>query len=167
MISDGRNELLRVGVNSDVVECWKICYERFKDQPEDIVQDIKYVGTINDRCEAVFGHLCKHVQYLLDKDGEQLIKSPARLIADGYGDCKSLTMFIACCLHCLGIKFIVRFVNFDGGRQYTHVYPVAINEYGQEIIMDMCETTSGFETIGMPRYNYARPYAKKLDIIYG
>lgn len=167
MISDGRNELLKVGVNSDVVKCWQACYERFKDQPRDLVEDIKYSGTIDERCQAVFGYLCNNVYYQLDKDGDQYIKSPARLLADGYGDCKSLTMFIACCLHCLGIKCIVRFVNFDGGFQYSHVYPVAVDEYGKEIIMDMCETDRGSETVGIPLYDYARPYKKKKDLIYG
>ena len=167
MTSDGRNELLRIGVNSDVVACWQECYELFKEQPRDHVKDICYGGTIDDKCQAVFGHLCNHVYYLLDPDGVQYIKSPARLLKDGCGDCKSLTMYIACCLHCLGIPHIVRFVNFDGGNQYTHVYPVAIDENGQEIIMDMCETDKGSEVNGVPYYGYARPYKKKKDIYYG
>ena len=167
MYSDGRNQLLKVGVNSDVVECWQKCYEWFKDQPKKLVRDIKDSGTIDERCQAIFGYLCNHVYYLLDKEGDQYIKSPARLLADGCGDCKSLTMFIASCLHCCGIPCIVRFVNFDGGRQYTHVYPVAIDEYGQEIVMDMCETDQGIETNGIPLYRYARPYKKKYDIYYG
>lgn len=167
MIADGRNELLRVGVNKDVVECWQICYERFKEQPRNLVEDIRYDGTVDDKCQAIFGYMCDHVQYELDKEGAQYIKSPARLIADGRGDCKSLTMFVASCLHCLDIPCIVRFVNFDGGSQYTHVYPVAIDENGNEIIMDMCETDKGSETIGIPLYDYARPYKRKKDIIYG
>ena len=167
MYSDGRNELLRVGINSDVLDCWQECYERFKEQPREIVSGIINYGTIDDKCQAIFGYLCNNVYYQLDPDGMQYIKSPARLLADGCGDCKSLTMFIASCLHCLGIKHIVRFVNFDGGRQYTHVYPVAIDENGHEIIMDMCETDTGIETNGIPLYDYARPYRKKKDIIYG
>lgn len=166
MISDGRNELMKMGVNSDVVECWRECYERYKEQPRELVQNIRELETIDDKCQAVFGYLCDHVYYLLDPEGDQYIKSPARLLADGCGDCKSLTMFIACCLHCLGIRCIVRFVNFDGGSQYTHVYPVALDEYGREIIMDMCETDRGSETIGTPIYNYARPYTRKKDIVY-
>ena len=106
--------------------------------------------------------MVNNTRYKLDKDGEQLIKSPARFLADGCGDCKSYTMFIACCLHCLGIPCIVRFVNFDGGDQWTHVYPVAIDENGNEIIMDACETDSD----RVPLFGYAREFAKKKDIIY-
>lgn len=162
-----RNELLAVGVNSDVLRCWQICYERFKNQPREIVSEIRNCGTIDDKCQAIFGYMCDNVRYLLDREGDQYIKSPARLLADGCGDCKSLTMFVACCLHCLGIKCIVRFVNFDGSSQYSHVYPVAVDEYGREIIMDMCETDGGSESVGAPLYNYARPYKRKKDIIYG
>ena len=162
MTSDGRNTFLMSGVNSDIVNCWKQCYEQFKDQPQDIVADIRNEGTIDEKCQAIFGYMVCNTHYRLDNDGEQLIKSPARLLADGCGDCKSYTMFICSCLHCLGIPHKARFVNFDGGSQYTHVYPVAIDEQGNEIIMDACE----LDTDGVPLYDYARRYTKKKDIYY-
>lgn len=163
MIADGKNKLLCVGINTDVLDCWTKCYELFKEQPREILCDVQTHGNIDDKCQDIFGYLCNNVRYKLDDDGKQYIKSPARLIHDGCGDCKSLTMFIACCLHCLGIRHIVRFVNFDGGTQYTHVYPVAIDEQGNEIIMDMCETDND----GTPIYDYARPYKRKKEFIYG
>lgn len=150
------------GLNGDIVDCWKACYEVFKDQPAQIVQNLRGYD-IDSTCQAIFGYMIDRTYYKLDKSGEQLIKSPARLIKDGCGDCKSYTMFIACCLHCLGIPCKVRFVNFDGGEQYTHVYPVAIDEYGNEIIMDACELDDDNETV---LYDYARPYSKKKDIFY-
>ena len=152
------------GLNHDIVSCWKKCYEEFKNQPEDILQDLKVCNgaSIDDKCQAIFGYMVSNTYYQLDRDGEQLIKSPARLLADHCGDCKSYTMFIASCLHCLGIPCKVRFVNFDGGNQYTHVYPVAIDEHGNEIVMDACE----LDTDGTPLYDYARPYMKKKEIYY-
>ena len=168
MISDGQNKFLMAGFNSDIVNCWKKCYEQFKEQPQKLVNDLKISGigsgiSVDDACQSIFGYMVNNTYYQLDKDGEQLIKSPARFLADGCGDCKSYTMFIASCLHCLGIPCIVRFVNFDGGSQYTHVYPVAIDEQGNEIPMDACEK----DTDGTPLYDYARHYTKKKDIYYG
>lgn len=163
MIADGQNRYMMSGLNRDVVSCWAKCYEQFKDQPRELVQNLRG-HNIDSTCEAVYGYMVANTRYLLDRDGEQLIKSPARLLRDGCGDCKSYTMFICCCLHCLGIKHIARFVNFDGGDQYTHVYPVAIDEYGNEIIMDACELDKDNVTC---LYNYARPYAKKKDLVYG
>lgn len=159
MYSDGKNTLLEVGYNADVVEREIECYHMWKDQPMALVSNIR--GTVDERCEAVFAYLVEHVVYQLDDDGQQYIKSPARLLSDGYGDCKSLTMFIACCLHCMGIKHIIRFVNYDGGRQYTHVYPVAIDERGREIVLDACEKDEN----GVILYDFARTYKKKKDFI--
>lgn len=159
MYSDGKNTLLKIGYNEDVVEKELECYHMWKDQPMGLVKSI--CGSIDGQCESVFAYLVNHVSYKLDDAGQQYIKSPARLLADGCGDCKSLTMFIACCLHCLGIKHIIRFVNYDGGNQYTHVYPVAIDEHGREIIMDACETDEN----GVILYDYARPYKKKKDFV--
>ena len=163
MIADGRNTYIMDGLNKDIVTCWRECYEQFKDQPKDLVKQLRGYN-IDQTCQAIFGYMVKNTYYRLDDEGVQMIKSPARLIDDGCGDCKSYTMFIASCLHCLGIPCIVRFVNFDGGSQYTHVYPVAIDEYGEEIPMDACELDSDGKTC---LYGYAREYKKKHDIVYG
>lgn len=157
MIADGKNTLITVGLNADVVESELACYEQWKDQPRSLVENL--CGTIDEKCEAVFAYLVDHVIYKLDDNGQQYIKSPARLLSDGYGDCKSFTMFIACCLHCMGIEHIIRFVNYDGGNQYTHVYPVAIDERGNEIILDACEK----DTDGVILYNFARKSKKQKD----
>ena len=165
-MSDGQNRLMMQGVNGDIISCWHKCYKEFKNQPDTIglLEELKASNAdINAKCEAIFGHMVTYTNYKLDREGEQLIKSPGRFLTDGYGDCKSYTMFIASCLHGLGIPHIVRFVNFDGGRQYTHVYPVAIDENGNEIIMDACELNEA----GTPIYNYARRFAKKKDFYYG
>lgn len=163
MIADGRNTFLKFGDNSDIVACWCKCYEQFKDQPKDIIADeVRYAESTDKKCQAIYAYMIKNTYYRLDNDGEQLIKSPARMLQDHCGDCKSYTMFIASCLYCLGIPCKVRFVNFDGGKQYTHVYPVAIDESGKEIVMDACELNEQ----GIPYYDYARPYSKKKDICY-
>lgn len=162
MIADGQNKLLRIGQNGDIITSWRECYERFKDQPKELVKRLRG-NTIDKTCQAIFGYMVKHTYYKLDNTGEQRIKSPARLIEDGFGDCKSYTMFIASCLHCLGIPCIVRFVNFDGGDQYTHVYPLAIDEYGNEIAMDACELDNDGVTC---LYDYARPYKNKKEFRY-
>lgn len=160
MQSDGKNDLLAYGYNGDVITNLISCYNRWRDQPLELVKSLS--GTIDEKCESVFAYLVDNVYYKLDDDGVQYIKSPARLLADGCGDCKSFTMFIASCLHCLGIQHVIRFVNFDGGKQFTHVYPVAIDEMGREIILDACEKDSD----GFVLYDFARPYKKKKDFVY-
>lgn len=155
------NLFLMNGVNSDVVKCVRQQYEVWKEQPRELMGDMSG-GSVDDICQGIFGFMIDHVRYKLDPPGIQYIKSPLRLLRDGNGDCKSFTMFIACCLHVAGVKHIIRFVNFDGGSQYTHVYPVAIDENGGEIILDACEK----DAKGNPIYDYARDYYKKQDFLY-
>lgn len=157
MVADGKNTLMAVGVNDDVIACELACYDKWKDQPRELVAGL--CGSVDERCESIFAYLVENVVYKLDDEGNQYIKSPARLLKDGCGDCKSLTMFIACCLHCMGIEHIIRFVNYDGGRQYTHVYPVAIAENGREIVLDACEKDAD----GTILYDYARACRKHKD----
>lgn len=160
MTSDGVNSMIAVGVNKDVLEAEITCYHRFKDQPMDHVRELRGLS-VDEQCEAIFNHLAQFVRYKLDPPNVQYIKSPARLLADGCGDCKSLTMYIVCCLHCLGISHIIRFVAFDNDTQYTHVYPVALDGT-REIILDACEKDED----GYPLYDYARPYTKKKDYTF-
>lgn len=163
MYVDGKNKLLTIGVNGDVVRCMQQCYEEFKDQPKQIVANLANSGfDIDGKCQSIFAYLVDNVSYQLDRIGDQYIRTPARLLYDKCGDCKSLTMFICCCLHCLGISHKMRFVSFDNSKQYSHVYAVAIDERGEEIIMDACETDPSGRSI----YDYARPYTYKKDIEY-
>lgn len=161
MRSIGHNDLVCYGDNKDVVRVVCELYNRWKEQPKDAVAPELYNMSTEEACRSLFTYLVENVRYKLDTYGCQYIKSPARLLADGNGDCKSLTMFFSCCLHCLGISHIIRFVNFDGGDQFSHVYCVAIDG-GREIVLDACE----LDHDGTPVFNYARPYAKKLDFVY-
>lgn len=162
MIADGQNRLVKIGVNKDIVEVEIADYHQFKDQPKDLVRNLRYGLSIEDQCRSIFAYLVDHVRYKLDPENSQLIKSPARLLHDGTGDCKSLTMFICCCLHCLGITHKFRFVNFDGSHQFSHVYAVALDERNQEIILDACELDNN----GVPVFDYARPYSVKKDFVF-
>ena len=161
MSSDGKNTYICFGDNADVVRYVTAYYERWRDQPLELVRDIANLP-IEEQCYAIFNYLLQNVRYQEDKAGYQFIKSPARLLKDRVGDCKSMTIFIAGCLHCLGISHTIRFVNFDGGTQYTHVYPIAYDERGEAIILDAVERN----TNGQPVFNYARTYSRNIDIDY-
>lgn len=161
MQSTGINDLLAFGDNRAVVNHVISCYEKWRDMPADIVNDLRGLD-VDDQCRSIFAYLVENVHYQLDPTGVQYIKSPARLLKDGHGDCKSMTLFIASCLHCLGIRHTIRFVNFDGGLQYSHVYPLAYDEHGNEIILDACE----LDRTGAPIYNYARSYRRKKEFSY-
>lgn len=161
MQADGRNQYIKFGDNADVVANVLKCYQRWREQPQEIVTDLQGL-TRDEACYDIFCYVIDNVRYKEDAAGYQFIKSPARLLSDGVGDCKSMTIFVASCLHCLGIPHTIRFVNFDGGSQYTHVYPIAYDENGKEIIVDCVERDSN----NQPVFDYARQFAKKKDIYF-
>jgi len=165
MYCDGHNEFLLAGYNSDVVRNVVACYERWKSQPSELVENLKY-ETTETACESIFTYVLENVRYKIDPDGVQYIKSPARLLRDKEGDCKSFSIFIAACLHCLNIPHAFRFVNFDGSNQYSHVYVVAKDEQNRMIIIDPVDRINE-DTIagGEPCFNYARPFSRNKDII--
>lgn len=161
MKARGNNQFLLYGNNQDVVRNVVKCYGKWRDQPMEIVEELRNED-VDTACYAVFRYLIEKVTYQADRPGYQFIKSPARLIFDGVGDCKSMTIFIASCLHCLGIRHTIRFVNFDGGNQYTHVYCIAYDEQNLPIILDAVER----DQYNNPIYNYARDFRRNYDIDY-
>lgn len=161
MEATGKNQYITFGSNKDVIKYIINYYEKWKNQPQNIVGELRNIP-IRDVCYSIFCYVIENVEYKEDVNGYQFIKSPARLLKDGVGDCKSMTLFIASCLHCLGIKHTIRFVNFDGGEQFTHVYPIAYDEQGNTIIIDCVER----DAQGEPIFDYARNYYKKYDINY-
>lgn len=160
MQSDGKNTYLMTGLNKDVVTSVKGCYDKWKDQPGEIVRDLEGLD-LREQCWCIFNYLLENVNYREDEAGYQWIKSPARLLRDGVGDCKSMSLFVASCLHCLNRNGVFRFVNFDGGSQWTHVY-VVVPDDGDELIIDAVERDDN----GNPVFDYARPYKRKLDIAF-
>lgn len=143
------------------------CYRDYSTQCAEIVEPLKEMD-YETQCRSVFDYVCKNVRYIADA-GDQLIKSPARLLADGYGDCKSMSIFTASCLTCLKIPFVFRFVSFTNSDNYTHVYIVACPDTENQIIIDPVERTDmngNFvdSTIGNFVFNKARPYKRKMDV---
>lgn len=161
MIADGRNIMLHSnGLNPDIVEEVINYYNIWKCQPEGILTEIQDIP-VSVQCESIYAYLLKNVNYKVDPEGKQFIKSPARLLADGFGDCKSFTVFIASCLHCLGVPHTIRFANYYGGSQYTHVYPIAYDEQGKAIVLDACPQRDR-----KIKYDYEARFINKKDFYF-
>lgn len=111
---------------------------------------------VYSQCYSVFEYVVENIQYIEDPGHNQYIKTPARTLADGFADCKSMAIFIACCLKALNIPCEIRFVDFRGNKIYTHVYVVAYNN-GTPIIIDPVERVNG-----LPRFDYAQQYINEL-----
>ncbi len=155
---NNKNEFIIKGYNEDIVAIVIDTYKQYKNQPVALVDEL-HRHNIDVQCESIFDYLVNNVQYKEDDAGVQLIKTPGRLLADGVGDCKSMSIFIGACLNCLNVPFVFRFVGFNKNKIYNHVYIVAMPGTDDEIILDPVERIDD-----MPVYNYAREFVIKKDI---
>ena len=161
MIAEGINRLVtNRGGNADVISAVKEVFEQYRNSVSNDVQDLR-VETFYNKCLNIFYYVLDNVRYQEDFGVYQLVKTPARLISDGVGDCKSMAIFIASCLWCLGCDVVrFRFVSFDNSNIYTHVYVVATHN-GETITIDPVERING-----QPVFNYARSCVRYKDLEY-
>ena len=93
-------------------------------------------GSVRQTCKNIFKFIKSHIQYRIEPANMQTTKSLQRLISDGYGDCKHYSGLFAALLSALNIKHHYRFVSYRSDRTPTHVYVVAYDEQGQQIVCD-------------------------------
>jgi len=93
------------------------------------------------------------IRYQVDPGNIEMVKRPSVLWALRVGDCKSYSVFIASILYNLGVRYSYRFVAWNKGEDYTHVYVVAHTSSG-DIILDSVHD----------RYDDEVPYYRKKDI---
>ena len=126
---------------------------KFQDQTNKFTSKLQGL-TVYDQCKYIWQTLRDNVTYKADTPLNQELKSPARLFADGIGDCKSFSLFEASCLRNLGIPYCFRFVSFRPTKTPTHVYIVAMPGTANAIIMDGV----------LPTFDYQKPFTYKYDV---
>lgn len=121
--------------------------------------------TIKAVCKNLYNYVRKNIPYREDESEFQFVQSPGMLYNNRYaklggtglgGDCKSMSIFCAAVLKCLGINdFDFRFTAQDPADDYHHVYLVVYDqETGEAIYLDC--TIDGF--------NRELNYAKNFDM---
>ena len=147
------------GGNADVLKAVDACFlqERNNNNVIDYVAQWRNL-TWYQQCLAVFDSLIDNVVYSADSFN-QYVKTPARLLYDGVGDCKSFTIYLASCLWALGAdEVILRFVSFNNLKIYSHVYCIA-RKGAETYTLDAVERTKDGKAI----FNYARPFKYNFD----
>lgn len=136
------------GDTDDIIAEVLAVYDESYSQTASLARQLQR-GTVAATCRAIFDTIDGHTTYVLDPFRKQLIKTPARFWADGFGDCKSFAIFICSCLRCLGIPHCFRFAGYAAGTtDPTHVYAVAYDEQGNEIPVDPVYKENGVGQFG-------------------
>lgn len=85
--------------------------------------------------QNLFNYVCENVRYQLDPEGHEKVTTPWRLIQDGVGDCKKITVLIAAVLNKAGIPPMLKVISYDG-KQYEHIYVIVPTGGRNYIVMD-------------------------------
>lgn len=135
MRSNGNKTILNPkGYTKDIVKSVVDVFKKTHSQAAEFTP-IFNGGSVREICENIVCFILDNIKYKVDPVGEQWIKTPFRFIDDGVGDCKSYSIFVCSVLTELGIENGFRFASYSNG-DFTHVYSVAFDEVGNEIVVD-------------------------------
>ncbi len=111
-----------------------------------------------ETCKNIFNFLKQNVTYDIEPGSRQTLKSPASILAQGYGDCKQYSQFIGGILDAIkrnkgGAEWCYRFASYNPEKQIQHVFVVALDKQGNEIWIDPVLKT----------FNQRKEYTYKVD----
>ena len=150
--SNGRTEVHAIdGFNSDIRRALEAETNRAAAQVRNHTQDFKKSNVL-ETGRAIWNFLKKKINYKADPHHTQSIKLPARFLSDGYGDCKSYTLFTAAIAQSLGIPYSIRYAGYDNSGIPSHVYTVLHSKNGDVIVDGVWH-----------RFNDEKPYNFKQD----
>lgn len=93
--------------------------------------------TRRQTAQNIFNFLKRNIKYKIEPGSAQTVKSPAALLAHGYGDCKHYSKFAAGILENLGIPYAYRFASYKlFDSQPGHVFVVVNPGTDKEIWID-------------------------------
>ena len=111
-------------------------------------------GCRRETARKIFNFLKKNVRYVIEPGSKQTVKSPAAILATGYGDCKHYSLFAGGVLQNLGIPFAYRFASYKiFDKQPQHVFVVVNPGTNNEIWID--------PVVG--EFDYKKPYTYATD----
>jgi hypothetical protein len=160
MVVDNKDKIVkRNGTTSDIASLVYDEYNRSYMQVNELAHKLQGSNKL-ETCKTIFDYIVSHVAYKQDPPGVQWVKTPARLVHDKFGDCKSMAIFAASCLRCLDIDHCFRFVGFTHSKDVTHVYVAVPDGNGGEITIDPVTGYDGNRKL----FNDEVTYTTKIDM---
>lgn len=144
----------------DIVTVIKYVFNKHKNDLDELAQHLRKLSK-RQTLQKIWKFVNK-IEYRADKARQEFVKSPQMVLRDGYADCKSMSIMVACLLHALGYDFVFRFsgMNYypDGtpnkDKNVTHIYVVAIL-YNTEVVLDATLDYFDYEAPSDFSYDYA------------
>lgn len=106
-------------------------------------------------CEAIWQFVYHNIQYKLDEDGKEQLRTPNRTWKDRFNgvDCDCYSLFISSILYNLGIRHKFRLAEYQNKGYFQHIY-IVVPCQNKEIILDCVKDN----------FNQEHNYTKKKDI---
>lgn len=137
---------------NDIIKAIEQAHYQHSNEYKKIAQYFKG-STDRQTAQNIFNFLKENIVYKIEPGNRQTVKSPAALLAHGYGDCKHYSKFIAGILQQLQIPFVYRFASYKYGEKTPgHVF-VVMNPGKNEIWIDPV----------LPSLDYRKNYYYKID----
>lgn len=135
--------------------------QKHKHQTAKIAQRLKG-GHLVNTLSNLFDFLYNHVQYTLDVDGREQLRTPLRTWADRARgvDCDCYSIFISSVLHNLGIPHAFRMTKYSADWQ--HVY-VVVPKDGKQSSLRNRNNYFVVDPV-TDRFNYEVPFKDKHDL---
>lgn len=148
------------GDTSDIINVVMYAYDNDNDPQIKELADQLRADTNFETCRNIWRYLIENITYRADSEGTrgEMIKSPARLLHDDVGDCKSYSVFTAVILRYLGIPHFFRFASYTDKKEATHVYIIAD---GNICIDAVAHVQLNYD------FNREVPYTYKADMANG
>lgn len=110
-------------------------------------------GTLEETCYNIWRRLYRAIRYQKDDEGKEQIRSPRCTWWGRRADCDDFSVFVSSVLCNLGIPHFFRIAMYSRINGFQHIYPVAIDPSGREIIIDCV----------LSKFNREVPYIEKKD----
>lgn len=155
-LPDGKIKLIkpsRAYTVNDIINVVVDTYNKSWRQCESIANDFLAQSEL-ETCRKINDYVVSNITYREDGIGYQHVKTPARLIHSGFGDCKSIAILVASILTCLRIPCKFRFACLSGD-EIGHVYVVTDSGINIDPVEVICNRR---------QFNEVSPYKFKKDM---
>lgn len=137
----------------DIINCILKTHNKYRNQYNKISSYFK--GYSNEQtARNIYNFLKQNIQYVIESEDQQLLRSAAAILKQGVSDCKCYSLFIAGICDSLKIPFCYRFASYkEHIKNPAHVFVVINPGTNNEIWIDPV----------LSYFNYKKPYCYKLD----
>jgi len=143
---------------NDIIKDLVYCFKNYNYQADPIKNKFA-TGNIKTAGKRIYDFIKKNIRYEAEEDKQQTSKSFSRIIHDaqqGIGhDCKHSALVVSCIGWNLGYNVIFRFVAYNVGESFGHVYTILQDPITKErVIVDPLQ-----------KFDTEKPYIKRVNYL--